>query len=130
MPWWNMQRPTAQWVALELPPPISTNELFLAFIRAGKPVRVRSDKYKSWSSKAAAMIAEQNPARVEGPFGLRIVVPTKTRADISNCIKAVEDCLVSHGVTDDDRHCQNIEIRKGDTETTRIQIISTRGDEQ
>lgn len=121
-----MNRPSALWVHLRLPPPISTNELFVAFNKGGRSVRVKSPNYKKWIAKAYQMIALQNPYRVEGPYGLRIVVPAKTRMDISNAIKAVEDVLVSSRLTDDDRYCQNIEIRKGTGEFTEVSIISTR----
>lgn len=122
----NIERETAECVSVRMPPPISTNELFIAFNKAGKAVRVRSFKYQKWSRDALAMIEDQNPCRVAGPFGLRILLPAKCRMDISNTIKAYEDALVQAGICDDDRYCQRIEVVKashGDGGTT-IQVCS------
>jgi Holliday junction resolvase RusA-like endonuclease len=122
----TVQRETAQWVSLQMPPPISTNELFIAFNKGGKSVRVRSFKYQKWSREALAMIEEQNPARVEGPFGLRILLSNKCRMDISNTIKAYEDALVQAGICDDDRYCQRIEVAKVSDQNTTIQVTAVR----
>ena len=120
----HVKRETALWVTLRMPPPISTNELFIAFNKAGKSVRVRSFKYQKWSREALAMIEEQKPCRVEGPFGLRILLPSKCRMDISNTIKAYEDALVQAGICDDDRYCQRIEVAKVSDDGTKIHVVS------
>jgi Holliday junction resolvase RusA-like endonuclease len=122
----KVERETAQWVSLRMPPPISTNELFIAFSRGGKAHRVRSFKYQKWSRDALAMIEEQNPCRVEGPFGLRILLSKKCRMDISNTIKAYEDALVQAGVCADDRYCQRIEVAKVSDNFTTIHIMAVR----
>lgn len=120
------EREIAQWVSVRMPPPISTNELFIAFNKGGKAVRVRSFKYQKWSRDALAMIEQQKPCRVQGPFGLRILLPAKCRMDISNTIKAYEDALVQAGICDDDRYCQRIEVAKTTDGETTIQVLAVR----
>lgn len=120
------EREIAQWVSVRMPPPISTNELFIAFNKGGKAVRVRSFKYQKWSRDALAMIEQQKPCRVEGLFGLRILLPAKCRMDISNTIKAYEDALVQAGICDDDRYCKRLEVVMTSDGETTIQIFALR----
>jgi Holliday junction resolvase RusA-like endonuclease len=92
--------------------------------KGGKAVRVRSFKYQKWSREALAMIEEQNPCRVEGPFGLRILLSKTCRMDISNTIKAYEDALVRAGICEDDRYCQRIEVAKVSDDFTTIHVMA------
>lgn len=120
-----MRATTAKVAMFELPPPISTNELFVAFNRNGKAARVKSQKYIAWRAQAGAMLEKQNPPHVAGHYGMRVTVPAKTRMDLSNTIKAIEDLCVEHKVIVDDRYCQNISIERGQGELTFVFIIST-----
>ena len=84
---------------IRLPVAPSTNNLFAN----GKHGRFITDHYKAWRTEAGVML---NLARVE-PFGrmrveLEILIPEKTRGDISNRVKATEDLLVAHKIIEDD----------------------------
>lgn len=72
------------------------------------------------------MLEKQNPPHVTGHYGIRIIVPAKTRMDLSNSIKAIEDLCVDHKVIIDDRYCENISITRGQGELTSVLIISTK----
>ena len=120
-----MRATTAKVAMFELPPPISTNELFVAFYRNGKAARVKSQKYIAWRAQAGAMLEKQNPPHVAGHYGMKITVPAKTRMDLSNSIKAIEDLCVDHKVIVDDRYCENISIDRGQGDLTTVFIIST-----
>lgn len=120
-----MRASKAKVAMFQLPPPISTNELFVAFNRNGKAARVKSQKYIAWRAEAGAMLEKQNPPHVSGHYGMKITVPAKTRMDLSNSIKAIEDLCVDHKVIIDDRYCENISIDRGQGELTTVFIIST-----
>lgn len=121
-----MRQKQAKVAMFDLPPPISTNELFIAFMRNGKAMRVKSQKYVAWRAEAGAMLEKQNPPHVSGYYGMKITVPAKTRMDLSNSIKAIEDLCVDHKVIIDDRYCENISINRGQGELTSVFIISTK----
>lgn len=120
-----MRATKAKVAIFQLPAPISTNELFVAFNRNGKAARVKSQKYIAWRAEAGAMLEKQNPPHVSGHYGMKITVPAKTRMDLSNSIKAIEDLCVDHKVIVDDRYCENISIDRGQGELTTVFIIST-----
>ena len=120
-----MRATQAKVAMFQLPPPISTNELFIAFNRGGKAARVKSQKYIAWRAAAGVMLEKQNPPHVAGHYGMRISVPAKTRMDLSNSIKAIEDLCVDHKVIIDDRYCENISIERGQGDLTTVWIIST-----
>ena len=88
----------------ELPFPPSLNNLFVN----GKRGRFTSPKYKAWKDAAGLIANAQAKGRcIAGYYALdvKLVRPDKRRRDASNYLKAVEDLLVSLGITDDD--CEN-----------------------
>lgn len=85
---------------LDLPTPPSANNLY-----PGRARRFKSPAYKAWLVDAGLALNLQRPDRVAGPYALVLRLPAAMRGDVSNRIKAVEDLLVKHGVTPDDRHC-------------------------
>lgn len=66
--------------------------------------RMKSRGYKAWLDAAGWELKAQKPGRVEGPYRLVLRLPMELPSDISNHLKAVEDLLVTHRITPDDRH--------------------------
>lgn len=123
-----MDRKTAQWVSLTLPPPISTNALHRAFSNGKRVTSIKSEKYRNWLKDAGWMLEAQKPACVPGAYGIRIAVPVKCRVDLDNCCKATLDLLVAHNVVEGDgpKHLQRLEVWRGSEETMSVNIISTK----
>lgn len=95
---------------IDLPPPISTNNLFA---NIGGKGRVRSGAYNTWIKHADAMLQEQKLRRTlpafDGPVLVSFAVGTRrgeraisSRLDIDNTFKAYIDRLVHWGVIEDD----------------------------
>ena len=87
-------------IIIDLPIGPSVNELYPD--RGGR--RCKSRKYRAWLTAAGWELKLQKPVKVEGPYRLLVKLPPAMRGDCSNRIKAVEDLLVSHGITPDDRY--------------------------
>jgi Holliday junction resolvase RusA-like endonuclease len=85
-------------IKLELTFPPSTNNLFAT---VGKR-RIVSKDYAAWRIENGWEIQRLRPGRLAGPVRLDIKLQTGRKADASNCIKAIEDLLVTHGVIDGD----------------------------
>lgn len=96
---------------IKLPFPPSTNTLF-ANVR-GKG-RVKTERYKTWIAAAGWDVKGAEP--VDGPYHLEIVLkrPDNRRRDLDNCIKAISDLLVEHGITPDDSLCQGLTVQWSD----------------
>lgn len=84
---------------MDLPVPPSVNELF-----PGKVRRFKSAKYKRWIAAAGWEINMQKVRPVSGPYRLSLEFAESLRGDVSNRVKAVEDLLVTHRLTADDRY--------------------------
>lgn len=99
-------------VTINLPLPPSLNNMFINIGRG----RAKSKDYRAWLKAADAAFLEQKRKihRVTGPCEIHIKVPTKTRGDISNRIKAAEDYLVSREITGDDKHNRKVTIERDD----------------
>jgi Holliday junction resolvase RusA-like endonuclease len=93
---------------LTLPLPPSTNNLYAN----GKRGRFKTKKYDAWLSEAYLCAMKLRPSSVHGPYRVSIQVPWGMRGDIDNRIKPIMDFLVHYGLTDDDRHCQGITIKR------------------
>lgn len=104
-------------ITVNLPVPPSLNNIF---VTAGNR-RVRSQDYNAWLAEAGWRLQAQKPGRVVGPFSADLELPAGTRGDISNRYKVAADLLVKHGVTDDDRHEQDVRIRRS-AEVTEARI--------
>ncbi len=107
------RRREVECVCLRLPMPPSVNGLW-------KPHGGRfstSPRYKAWKHDAGWALAQQRPGRVSGPYHFVLLVNRgKTKADLSNLAKAVEDLLVTFDVIDDDRNAESLILRWGSTE--------------
>ena len=117
-----MTRQPREFVSLTLPRPISTNELFVAVGNR----RVVSAKYAAWRKECGQEILAQSPGRVEGHFALTVRVPAKWRGDVSNSCKAIEDLLVAHGITGDDRLAERILLERWPESFVQVLVVSTR----
>lgn len=91
---------------IQLPYPPTTNNLF---INVGKR-RVRSAGYDAWLREASAMVAQQRPAKVHGPYRMTMLAtrPDRRSRDLGNLEKPVSDLLVKCGVVRDDSDAQAI----------------------
>lgn len=117
----------AQWgraesdmVVLDLPLPISTNELH----RPGWNSFHRSDRYRIWRQAAGVMLNAQRPGRVAGRYTITLLVNrARTKMDLDNSVKSVSDILQAHGVIDNDRHAEEIHLRWSDAiDGTRVYV--------
>lgn len=86
--------------AINLPYPPTTNNLYM---NVGKH-RIRTKRYDAWLKEGAAMIAQQRPEKVSGPYSLllRAVRPDRRARDLGNLEKPVSDLLVKCGIVRDD----------------------------
>ena len=90
-------------IQINLPPPISTNNLY-ANVR-GKG-RVKSQRYNTWEWHATAALQPQKPLpKPNGPVRILYLVGevgVSPIIDGDNCLKCLTDTLVKHGVIPDD----------------------------
>lgn len=118
---------------LRLTYPPSTNRLW----RSVNGRAIKSAEYRTWLELNALLLQAQDwrppeepkDKPVHGPYAMAIQVnrPDKRRRDLSNTIKAIEDCIVSAGFVDDDSLCQKLtcEWTTGAPFDVRVFIIST-----
>jgi len=116
-------------VMLDLPPPISTNDIWTPVRRkAGFAQMVRSKKYLQWVSDAGFMINAQRPGMVSGKFSFRLQVTRKSRVDLDNVLKATLDLLQNQGIISNDRKCEEIQVKRADVDGMRCTIIAIKGE--
>lgn len=84
-------------IVINLPLPPSTNRLWRSI---GRRV-IKSAEYRHWIEEAGWRLKEQRPGSIKGPVELSLLVG-KSRLDLSNALKAVEDLLVTHEVIEGD----------------------------
>ena len=89
-------------VSLDLPPPISTNNLFA---NSGRR-RVKTPEYAAWRRDAVVLLLLQRPLpQMDGPVRLHFAVGevgVSAAMDGDNTFKALTDALVGAGVIKDD----------------------------
>lgn len=93
-----------------LPLPTSANRIWRRF---GKRM-VKNPEYVAWQQEASHLIALSKMRLVQGGYDLRAVFPDKMRPDIDNMIKPLNDILVRTGIVQDDKHCRNLTLSRGD----------------
>jgi crossover junction endodeoxyribonuclease RusA len=100
-------------IALELPAPISTNALWRPAKNrvTGKPYMQKSEEYEAWLIEAGYALNRQHPGSVRGWYSLTVTVGTTCKLDIGNAEKAVSDLLQAHGVIENDRFAARIDLR-------------------
>lgn len=116
-------------VRLTLPIPPSANNLFANARRKKKGTkkgggRYITKAYKAWRIEAGWTLMQQRPGMIVGPYELHIVLPKmRANADIDNKVKPLSDLLVTHGVTDDDKHCRLITVGRDDTASAVVVTV-------
>lgn len=107
-------------IVLLLPMPPSANNLFVN----GKRGRFKSQRYRDWEAECGFYLMQQTfqKGTITGPYVMEIKVPMKTRADVTNLLKAPEDLLVAIGVLPDDKHCQRATIERADVEDCEVTV--------
>ena len=115
-----------QFVALNLPSPVSTNDIWRPVKRGNHASMVRTSTYNAWVAEAGYMLNSQHPGIVEGPYALTIKVEWSSGLDIDNCIKATSDLLQAHGVIENDKLAQKITVERAAVKGMTIMVASTR----
>lgn len=82
----------------KLPP--SVNSMYVNVPRIG---RVKSKRYKQWVDLMSWQMVGIKRCNTE-KYGLVIFINPRSNGDITNYIKPIEDLLVHHKITADDRH--------------------------
>lgn len=108
--------------SVEIPPPPSVNHAFRNVRGVG---RVKTDAYKSWRKLAASLIwaAVRADQRIGGQIIVGIDLPSKTRGDIDNRIKAILDALVDSGRIDDDRNVVELHVGRSRDADTALVVV-------
>lgn len=104
-----------EFISLTLPAPISTNALWRPTLRMrtnGKraPSISKTAKYEAWIKEAGWTLQAQRPGKINGPYALTIKVSRSFLGDLDNASKATSDLLQRHGVIENDRLAQKIEL--------------------
>lgn len=91
---------------VRLPVSPSVNSMYRNVVGVG---RVKTTDYRNWLKHAGTLLNISRPV----PFGkmrvqLGVMIPEKTKGDLDNRIKAVQDLLVAHRVIDDDKQIWRI----------------------
>lgn len=120
-----LAREERQCVVVDLPHPLSTNQIWRPIVRGKFPAIVKTKQYLEWESAAGLMLNTQKPGMVPGHFALHLYVSTKARTDLDNCLKAVLDLIQNHGLISNDRLCQSIRVKRADIDGMRVMIVST-----
>lgn len=101
-------------IRLILPIPPSANGLFRNPPRRGMR-RPLTEEYKAWRWYAhVALKGHVYDPIVSGKWRMTLRLPRAMRGDCSNRIKAIEDFLVAHKITPDDRHDDHPEALRDD----------------
>jgi len=104
-------RATADAVELELPLPISTNELW----RPAGGKMIKTARYETWFRDAGNMINQQRAMKISGPYAMTLVINRRrTGIDLDNAVKAASDALQENGVIENDRLAQRITLSWSD----------------
>jgi len=106
--------------------PISTNALYRAFTRGKRVTSIKSAAYRKFIEEAGAELLAQRPGHVPGAYGVKIILISGWRGDVDNAAKAFLDLLAAHGVTDNDRNCMDLHVKRGKHDVTQIWVISTK----
>lgn len=108
--------------SVEIPLPPSLNNAFFNRKQGG---RVKTPAYKKWCNEAGWTIRAFVPAdaSIKGPFRISINLPRTMNGDIDNRVKGIVDALVVSGRIDDDRHMEELHVRRRhDKETVLVHV--------
>lgn len=121
-----MTRRPVYYVALDLPRPISNNDLWRPNGRGG--IRC-TDVYKAWKEEAGYCINAMRLGAVKGPYALTLRVSEKWRGDLGNAEKAVSDLLQEHQIIENDRLCQRLLVERASVPGLSVLVASTSSSE-
>lgn len=106
---------------LRLPIPPSVNAAYANNKSGHGKGRHKTRSYMAWEGQADASALVAGLFRfgrrplVHGPANVTIRLPMTVRGDVSNRIKALEDWMVSRGMTADDSTHQSVTARRDPT---------------
>ncbi len=118
-------------IAFSIPLPPSANRIWRGGRNGGRPYL--SPAYSHWKHEAGAMMQAMRLGKVAGAFDAEIILPETMRGDVDNRVKPILDLCKEIGVTDDDKHCRSINVRRAasapnGTCTVTIKNSATAGD--
>lgn len=93
-------------ITITLTYPPSANKLW----RNYKGRSIKSAEYRAWLKLNGAEDPIRRFRTIAGPYRMtaQLTAPDKRRRDLSNTIKATEDCLQALGVIADDANCRRL----------------------
>jgi crossover junction endodeoxyribonuclease RusA len=96
-------------ISLTLPFPPTANNLFRNLKTGG---RVKTGHYKAWLRDAGWLLQSQRPAKIQGPYHIKITAerPDRRARDLDNLSKGVSDLLKLHGVIRDDSDALSVKV--------------------
>jgi Holliday junction resolvase RusA-like endonuclease len=106
-------------IRLETTIPPSANN---AYPTGAHGKRFPTAEVKSWKSALGWNFAASRMKPIRGPYAVTIEVDRKCRRDLDNLAKVTLDALVDAGATDDDKHLQEITIRRADVKGAVITV--------
>ncbi|WP_425087787.1 RusA family crossover junction endodeoxyribonuclease [Stappia sp.] len=113
----------------DMPP--SANDLRKSFVKAGRVMSAKTERYAAWREAAVWEIAAQRPGRIEGPYVLAIAVQRNWRSkrarDVDNIIKPISDALVKAGVVEDDSLAEKVSAQWADDLPDGVAAIASIG---
>lgn len=114
------RRLRGEWQTVDLPRPISTNELFAN----GKKGRYKTARYATWLQAAGWILRARQPKlrRIADACEVHIILCREWRGDIDNALKGLLDALQTFGVITNDKLVSRITIERGDVEGSRVSI--------
>lgn len=105
---------------IELPFPVPTNGLYRNVRGLG---RVKTSRYCKWIDEAGWQVKTQsiedemlNYGSLSYHLNITLARPDKRKRDLDNCVKAISDLLVTHGITPDDSLMQSLTVRWADAQ--------------
>lgn len=112
------------WIELVLPYPPSTNTCWRNVVIAGRSRRVNTRELLAYKKQVSAILLQQNVTPISGGVGMRLsVFRPKRIGDLSNRLKALEDCL-SGVCYRDDSQVEYIEMKRfEDKANPRVEVV-------
>ena len=120
-------RKIASHVGLRLGKPIPLNSMYRAISMGGRTASIKSSAYRKWTEEQGKLLEDHKPPRIPGPYVAYITLPENYRGDVDGGVKCWLDLLQNHGVTDNDKNCVEIRVKKGaEKNITGIMLITKR----
>lgn len=116
----------SEWQTIDLPRPLSTNNLFFNT----KKGRVKTREYCTWINSAGWEIKARSPklTQLRDPCEVHIYVTTKFRGDLDNSAKCVLDALQAFGVILNDKLVCKLTLERAEIEGCRVAVRAIRAE--